>query len=67
MSNDTLAKILASNPNARRDEKILREGLAAVESLRTMGIKPREYKLKSPFQRVGKPSPKQARYRSASE
>lgn len=67
MANDVVAKFLASNPKAKRDEKVLRDGLAAVETLRVMGIHPREYKLKSPFQRSGKPSPKQARYRAVTE
>lgn len=67
MSKAALSKLLASNPKAQRDERTLRDGLAAVESLRQMGIHPQEYKLKSPFQRAGTPSPKIVRYSSSAD
>jgi hypothetical protein len=46
-----LEELLISNPKARDHERIVREALEVVSSIRKMGIQPNGYRLASPFER----------------
>lgn len=62
MGNDAVKKILAANPKARRDEKVMREALSSVKSLRDMGIRPAGYALQSPFKKKNLAAARTHRY-----
>lgn len=64
MKDNAIKKGLKENAKAKRDEQVVRDAISAVETLRDLGIQPRSYRLKSPFQRTGKLAPAMTRYGS---
>ena len=49
MKEKFLFKILASNPDAKRDEQVIKDAMKSLNELRQMGVSGNGYDLQSPF------------------
>ncbi|MEM6462314.1 MAG: hypothetical protein AAF724_10395 [Pseudomonadota bacterium] len=51
MTSDAMKSVLAENPKAQRDRKVLTEALESLKVLKDMGFRPAGYDLQSPYKK----------------